>query len=256
MLPVPRRQKLIKLLEFEGFLPVTKIQSSLGISLATVYRDLKELENEGLVERINGGARLITPSSFKSQFNLRVKQNQELKRKITAEAAKYVNDGDSLFLAASSTAYLLSKELVRKNRMGLVVITNSPSIVLNLMDAGSIHVTCTAGDMLTGTSILVGPHTNKFINEIEISKAFISCTSLSLEKGICYNYSMVAEVIKSIIKASKEVNLLVDSTKFHETGIASVGPVTQVKRVFVDSGLEPELAAGFRSKGVELVICD
>ncbi len=80
MLPIIRREKIIKFLEFEGSQSIIKIQSLLGVSLATVYRDLKELEKDGLVERVNGGARLRTPSSFESRFNLRIKQNLNRKK--------------------------------------------------------------------------------------------------------------------------------------------------------------------------------
>ncbi len=135
------------------------------------------------------------------------------------------------------------------------MITNSPSIVMGLMGANSIHVTCTAGDLLSDTGMIVGPHTVYFINEIDINKAFISCSGISLDKGINYNYSMVAEVMKTVINSSKEVNLLADSTKFNEAGITSIGPVTLVQRIFTDDNLAPHLAKDFRNEGIELIPC-
>jgi DeoR/GlpR family transcriptional regulator of sugar metabolism len=66
---------------------------------------------------------------------------------------------------------------------------------------------------------------------------------------------MVAEVVKTVINSSKEVNLLADSTKFNEAGITSIGPVTLVQRIFTDDNLAPHLAKDFRNEGIELIPC-
>ncbi|MAF95064.1 MAG: hypothetical protein CMM60_04845 [Rhodospirillaceae bacterium] len=73
--------------------------------------------------------------------------------------------------------------------------------------------------------------------------SFIIIISLSL-----------AEVINAIINASKEVNLLADSTKFNEAGITSVGPVSSVNRIFTDHSIDVDLAEKYRQTGVEMVI--
>ena len=118
-----RRQSLLELLRTQPGLRVPEIAQKLDISEGTVRNDLNALEEEGYLTRVHGGAVLNDVTQMvNAAFGVRHQEHSREKHAIGADAAKLVNDGDSILLDASSTAYYLAINLKERNR--LRVVTN------------------------------------------------------------------------------------------------------------------------------------
>ena len=118
-----RRQSLIELLRKQPGLRVPELAKALGISEGTVRNDLNALEQQGRLTRVYGGAVLNEQPQFPSpSFNIRYHKEAAEKMKIAQQAALLVDDGDSIFLDASTTVYYLAQQLA--NRQRLRVVTN------------------------------------------------------------------------------------------------------------------------------------
>ena len=127
----------------------------------------------------------------------------------TAKAAEWIEDGDTLFLDASSTTYFLAPHL--KNRSDLTVITNSPHLCVVLSEL-KVRNLCTGGEMLHDSIALVGSDTQRFLRGIRAHKCFFSA------RGICngeISDSSKAErdVKLTMLERSEHVFFLCDSSK-------------------------------------------
>lgn len=105
MLNKEREQEILSILKLtSGFVSVKYLCDTLFASESSIRRDLKALEERGLVKRSYGGASLVTNFSNIVTFNHRTRQNTTAKRQIAQKAASLINDGSILFLDQSSTA--------------------------------------------------------------------------------------------------------------------------------------------------------
>lgn len=106
MLSVTRRNKIVEIFKKENQITTQRLGEILGVSGATIRKDLQELENEGVLRRIHGGAVLASEyfqnNSYKD-FHRRSKRNIEEKKAIGKFAAQFINEGKTFFLDASST---------------------------------------------------------------------------------------------------------------------------------------------------------
>src|ERR671922_2971111 len=112
-----RRQSLSELLRKQPGLRVPELAKALRTSEGTVRNDLNALEKQGRLTRVHGGAVLNEqPQFLSSSFNIRYHNEAAAKMKMARQAALLVNDGDSIFLDASTTGYYLARQLAERQR--------------------------------------------------------------------------------------------------------------------------------------------
>ncbi|MGA9424622.1 MAG: DeoR/GlpR family DNA-binding transcription regulator, partial [Terracidiphilus sp.] len=145
MLAEERRFRISELLSRQRTVSASELIDILGVTAATVRRDLADLERKGLLVRSHGGAVSKSPSTnFQPSYDTLGRTNPEEKRAIAAEAAKLILDGDTVFLEGSTTVSEIGSRLQHLNR--LTVVTNSPLIICQLQRNPEIHVMCIGGD--------------------------------------------------------------------------------------------------------------
>ena len=146
-----RREKIIDLLERDGQVRVAQLAELLNTTTVTIRSDLDAMEQDGLVERVSGGAVPTTMSLYNREFMRRKRMNTDGKRAIAIAAAEEVQDGDTLFINGGSTTYFAALHL-KKTRKNLIVVTNSISVATEL------------GTAPTYTVILVGGQINSYFS--------------------------------------------------------------------------------------------
>ena len=131
MLAEERRFRIREILAVNRTVSAAELTDLLGVTAATIRRDLAALEDEGVLLRSHGGAVSRTSStSFQPSYNALVRTNPGAKYAIAREAAKLILDGETLFLEGSTTVFELAKQLNQNQRV--TVVTNSPLIVTQL----------------------------------------------------------------------------------------------------------------------------
>lgn len=140
MFDVERREEILNILKKCESISIKKLPERLFVSPPTVRRDLRELEERGMVLRTHGGVVLRRTAEVEVPLMFREDQNGVSKKIIAEKAAKFIKDGDVIFLDASSTAACMVPYLKKFN--DLIVITNSPKTSLKLGEE-SIKNYCT-----------------------------------------------------------------------------------------------------------------
>lgn len=253
MLAEERRFQICEVLGRQRTVSAAELKSALGVTAATIRRDLAALEQEGLLVRSHGGAvSKTTSTNFQPSYEALERSNLEEKQWIAEEAAKLILDGDTVFLEGSTTVCELATHLLQRNR--LTVVTNSPLIVCRLQRAANINVMCTGGDLQRDIFYLSGLWAQRSLNEIRVDKAVLGVSAIDPAYGISTASQAEALIKKMIAKVAKERIGLADHSKFGNQGFAYVGPSTDLHTLVTDSGTEDKHINALREFGVQVIV--
>jgi DeoR family fructose operon transcriptional repressor len=236
-------------------LRVPELSIALKVSQGTVRNDLDALEAQGRLIRVHGGAVLNEQIQFQSRnFTTHFQENVAAKKAISRRAAELVKDGDSLLLDASTTIYYFAQAL--QDRRRLRVVTNGIDAAQLLAQEPTNSVILLGGVLIPEGSSVTGLLSEQIIKELHIQKAFVSCSGLSIARGLTEVHLDEAQLKRKAIESAREVNALVDSTKIGNEDLTSFAQLDQIDQLFTDAGLSEEWAARLRSAGVQLTLCE
>jgi DeoR/GlpR family transcriptional regulator of sugar metabolism len=249
-----RRQSLLDILRKQPGLRVPELARALDVSDGTVRNDLNALEEEGRLKRVHGGAVLNDQNQFQNNsFLRRFQENAAAKFAIAREAALLVKNGDSILLDASSTDYYLARALAERH--SLRVVTNGFEVARELAENPSNTVILIGGVVNNNSSSVTGLLSERIIEELNIQKAFLSCSGFSLERGMTEILMAEAQIKRKAIESSQQLFALVDSSKFGREDMTSFMRPEKLTRLFTDTGLSPEWIAQLDQAGIEFTIC-
>ena len=249
MLALERRNLILEKLQEEKRVVVSELSQLYSVSEETIRRDLDKLEKEGLATKSYGGAVINEDVGIDLPFNVRKNQNVQGKQKMAEIAASMVNDGDHIFLDASTTAVFVAKALKENER--LTVVTNSMEILLELSDVSGWNIISTGGVMKEGYLAFLGSRTEEAIRSYFVDKVIISCKALDHEWGIMESQEAFGTTKKAMIASGREKILVVDSTKFDQTAFSVAGKLRDIDVIVTDRKPSDKWLAHFADEGVE-----
>lgn len=219
MFNIERQEEILKILEKNKSISVNKLSELLYVSSPTIRRDLNELEHQGKVRRTHGGVVLRQTAEKEIPLILREDQNSKLKQIIAEKAAKYINDGDVVFLDASSTAAHIVPYLKAFN--DIIVVTNSPKTSMSL-GKENIKSYCTGGLLLAHSIAYVGNEAEKFVSNINADIFFFSSRGY-IENGYITDSSLEESTVKkAMMKNADKTFYLCDSSKKNKKYIYNI----------------------------------
>ncbi len=213
MLNKEREHEIMSILKTtKGFVTVKHLCDTLFASESSIRRDLKSLEERGLVKRSYGGVSLVVNYSNIVTFNHRTRENAIAKREIAKKAANLIKDSDIVFLDQSSTAFYLANELI--NRTSLTVVTNNIEIMMLLSNSRIKLIS--SGGMLSdeNRNCLIGGDAQKTFENVFADIMFFSVKAIA-DDGIVTDCSREEIVVRNaMLKNAHTKVLLCDSSKF------------------------------------------
>ncbi len=228
MFNIERQEEILNILEKSKSISVNKLSELLYVSPPTIRRDLTYLEQQGKVCRTHGGVILRQTAEKEIPLVLREGQNSQAKQIIAKKAAEYINDGDVIFLDASSTTAHIIPYLKRFN--DIIVVTNSPKTSMSL-GIENIKNYCTGGLLLPHSIAYVGYETEKFISNINADIFFFSSRGY-MEDGYITDSSIEESTVKkTMIKNADRTFYLCDSSKKNKKymyNVCNTGEVTGI----------------------------
>ena len=255
LLAEERRFRISEILSRERTVTAAELIRILGVTAATIRRDLAVLEKEGILVRSHGGAVSRSPSAnSQPPYDALGRSHQSEKQAIAREAERLILDGETIFLEGSTTVYELARRLLHRNR--LTVITNSPPIVGLLQRSPHVSVISTGGELQKDIFYLSGVWAQRALSEIRVDKAVLGISAIDPSYGISTASQAEAQIKKMILKAAKVSIALADHSKFGTQGFAYVGPTTDIDILVTDSAADPQHLRPLRDAGVELILAD
>jgi DeoR family transcriptional regulator, fructose operon transcriptional repressor len=255
LLAEERRFRISEILGRERSVTASELIRMLGVTAATIRRDLAVLEKEGVLVRSHGGAVSRTSSTnFQPSYEALGRSNRAEKQAIAREAERLILDGETVFLEGSTTVYELARRLLHRNR--LTVITNSPPIVEQFQHSQHVSVISTGGELQKDVFYLSGVWAQRALSEIRVDKAVLGVSAIDPAYGISTASQAEAQIKKMILKAARVSIALADHSKFGNQGFAYVGPTTDIDVLVTDSATDPQYLGPIREAGVELILAD
>ncbi len=258
LLQEERRREICAVVNSNGKITIGEICSQYGVSEMTARRDLRDLDREGLLRRVHGGAILGIGRSYEPAFSMRTRIVPENKQLIGKKAAELVQDGDSIALDTGTT----NLELVRalKNRRNITIVTSSLPIANEVINSFSlenqVRLILTGGIVRPGEFSMVGEISQNTFREFHVDKAFIGVGGLSLKDGLT-EYNIEDASVKKILIESAQVRIvLADSTKIGRTTFATIAPLSAMDRLVTDSGISAEMVDELNNIGIDVVVTD
>ncbi len=250
-----RRAQIVERIRREGGITLAEVARDHGISNMTAHRDLEHLADEGLVERVRGGARAISgeqePAPHPTAWSQRVQQAGAAKAAIAAEAATMVTAGSTIFLDASSTALALARQLVEQPPIELTLVTNSPAIAYEIL-AEQLHVVVCPGELDQHTRTIAGVWTVDFLHQLHLDMAFVSSAGITLAAGLTTSRRPLADVLTAAHAVAARTVGLIDASKFGRTSLVSVLPAQSLNAIVSDGSLDTDTEQAFLGDGVPL----
>lgn len=218
MLP-PRVVDIEKYVIQAGSVTVKELSDRFSVSLETIRRDLQELESNGSIKRVHGGAISLDNADAGLAFNKRKHERSIEKKLIAYKALTLIKPGDMIMLDASSTCWYLAEALPD---ISLTVITNSFRNVLSLAVKKNIKTIAIGGEYSEKYAAFVGSIASGNISQYRVDTLFFSCSAYSTTSGIWENNEINASTKKVMLVSAKQKVLLADSHKENRSGIVRI----------------------------------
>ncbi len=244
-----RKQRILAALQHAPAVRATELGRALGASLASIRRDLAELERSGLLKRTHGGA--ISNGLARSEASLAQKEDryQPEKAAIAAVAASLVQPGDVIFLDAGSTTRQIAREL--RHHRNVTVVTNAINVASELASS-DVEIILTGGQLRPGVLSQVGPIAEQTIAGLHVDKLFLAANGVDLRNGLTTPDVAEARTKRSMIDSATEVLLVADHSKFGIVAFARICGIEQLDAVITDDGLPPRIAKQIAQRAITL----
>ena len=209
MVPDLRRQQLLKEIEKNDVTYMKNLSEELDISLSTIRRDLKELENQGEIIIMRGGAVRMKNGDYDEPVVRKKLINSEAKEIIARKAAALVKDGDFIYIDSGTTTVSMLRYLANKQ----ITIVSSSTQLMEYMPIKGATCILLGGEVRDDLESVFGVLTEKMIMEMYFDKAFIGANGY-LEDGAIYTYDPREARKKQVVKNySKKTYCLMDTSK-------------------------------------------
>ncbi len=244
-----RRRNILELLRQRGRVSVKALSEQLHVSAVTIRQDLRALEREGLLERTYGGAvQRTSPPVSEPAFDLRRERSPAEKIAIGQAAAALVQDGYSVALDASTTAYAITPYL--KRFYGLTIVTNSLIIAQQFLDAPRTRVILPGGRLRRDSISIVGNPSS--LPHINLNLGFFSASGLSLETGATDINPDEVEMKRALIARCVLPVIVVDSSKWGQIAPYTYLPGHELKHVITTTKAPPGHVGALRQAGIRV----
>ena len=244
-----RKQQILAALQHTPAIRAVELGLTLRTSVASIRRDLADLERSGLLKRTHGGAISNRLAAFEPSLAQKEDQYQAEKAAIALRAAALVEPGDTIFLDAGSTTRQIAREL--RGHRNLTVVTNALSVASELA-ASDLDVILTGGHLRRGVLSQVGPIAEQAIAGLHVDKLFLAANGVHLAKGVTTPNLLEARTKRTMVENTKQVILVADHSKF---GIVTFGRVCGLERldaIVTDDGLPGRFRTAFAQRGLKL----
>lgn len=245
-----RRHRIRAIVEARGGIRLEELAVAVGVSQATVRRDLDELEAEGLVRRVHGGVVAVDRRPAEPHFEAKAAEAAEEKERIAARAAAMLAPDETVYLDSGSTVLALARLLHGWDR--LTVVTNSLPAVIELAGRGP-RLIVIGGEFRATSQALVGPLSRYLLENLHVDRAFIGSYAVSLEEGLTTTDPAEAFTKTLVLGRATQVVLLADSRKFGTDSIVHAGDLSAVQVLVTDPGIDERSLRSLERRGITVI---
>lgn len=223
-----------------------------GVSAMTIRRDLEELERQGALRRIHGGATSPESRSYEPPFALRAGHEVEVKRLLGRRAAALVSPGDVVMLDSGTTCLEIARALADVEP--ITIVTPSLRAVEVLQSAPGVRLVVAGGVVRSGELSLIGDLAVQTLEQVRCDIAFLGVGGIDAEAGATeYNLDDTA-VKRAATRTSRRRFVVADHSKVGAVALARICPIEQVDGLITDAGADSAATEAISQRGVDVLV--
>ena len=245
-----RRLRLVEHLGAAGHAKVEDLVRFLGVTPQTIRGDLRLLDEQGLINRIRGGA-MLRSRLENIGYHSRQTMASDAKGRIGNAAAALIPDAVSLFINIGTTVEAVAARLVLRDRM--MVVTNNLNVAEILADSPGIEVIVAGGRLRSEDRAVVGPLAVDFLGAFKVDYAVIGASALDAEGSLLDFDIDEIKVSQSIVASARHVILVADSSKLARHAPVRFATMGEIDTFVTDRITEPKLARVCERQGVRVI---
>jgi DeoR/GlpR family transcriptional regulator of sugar metabolism len=241
-----------RLVEGQGSITVSEVSTSLGVSEATIRRDLEEMQTRGWLYRTHGGAVRVERALRQPPIRHRLKERSDEKQRIGKAAAQLIQDRETIFLGSSTTVLEVARNIPA--HLKLRVITNSVPIINELADYSNIEMIVIGGTVRPSEQSFVGHFAEAMVQEFRADKVFMGMRAIDIVNGFTNDDVQESILDRKLLSIASQLVIVADHTKFGRVSTVLVGPVTAAHVIVTDTQAPPDMVDQLRQVEIEVVL--
>lgn len=250
MLASQRFENIIAITNERGFVSTKELSNLLAVTETTIRRDCEELEQQGFLLRVHGGAKSMKQKRIisyndETTMNERFDLNGFEKEIICKKAASFVKDGDCIFLDGGTTVVSMLKYLRGKK---IKIVTHS-TLIANAFEDEDAELFMVGGKYIIKYNMSIGQITLSTLERFNFDHVFLSCSGIDIEKQMIYTTEMDTMAVKQkAFDLGIHKYMLVDNSKFQVKGFCNFISSSQFDGIISNQSdvyLEDELPDNF-----------
>jgi DeoR family transcriptional regulator, fructose operon transcriptional repressor len=243
-----RRNQLLEMVRSKGFASLPELADQLQVSESTIRRDLDYLEEVGAARRTHGGVFYTGPSPKLPHFDERQPAQWDKKKLIAQQAARLIDDGDTVLLDGGSTTYEVARLLAGRP---LQIVTNSLPVANLFASNSNNDLVLLGGYVYPRTGVALGPYANDMLAGLSVRRTILSVAGVN-DRGFFNSNLLLVETERAMMRSADEVIVVADSTKFGRQSLAHLCKLGDVQHLVVDHETPKEWRDKAIRSGVEL----
>ena len=255
-----RLNRMLELLACDGHVAVEDAAARLGVSPATIRRDLDALADQQIVTRTHGGA-VSNGTAYDLPLRYKTARFADEKVRIAAAAAELVRPGAVVGLNGGTTTTEVARALAARADLRsehdsdrVTVVTNALNIANELIVRGQVKLVVLGGVPRTRSYELVGPLAVPVLDQLSLDVAIIGVDAFDIATGATAHNEAEAEVNARIAARARLVVVVADSSKLGRSAFARISRFDQVGILVTDGGADGAVVAAMKSAGISVVL--
>ncbi|MFN8531046.1 MAG: DeoR/GlpR family DNA-binding transcription regulator [Anaerolineae bacterium] len=252
MLTSQRKQYILNVLNRDGQVVAKEISQALHLSEDTIRRDLREMAQEGLLQRVHGGALPASPAVV--DFAGREKLSVTGKQAIGRTAAMLIRDNQVIFLDGGTTAVQVARHL--PTTLHATIVTHSARTAVELVSHPNVEVILIGGRLFKHSIVSVGASALEALQHIRADVYFMGVTGIHLESGLSTGDFEEAYIKRAIIQRAAETYVLASSEKLDAASQYPIAPLSDIAGLIVESEVADAVLMPYRDLGLSIIVSE
>lgn len=258
-----RQERILAWVEEHGAVRVAEIVQSLGVSEMTARRDITELVDRGLVDRVHGGAVALEPAAVEPSFESKSIQYVAEKARIAQAAVPRIRPGEAVALTAGTTTLAVARAISELPHFAtLTIVTNSLPAAQVLYDAtlkaraeGKTSPTVMlSGGERTPSDALVGLLAIETFQRLRLDWVFAGAHGYDPEVGLMTPNVSEAATNTAMIESARSVVAVLDHTKWGVAGLRSFCHPSRIGVIVTDQQPDASTSEALSAHGISLEV--
>jgi DeoR family transcriptional regulator, aga operon transcriptional repressor len=245
-----RRRRICEFLRAEGRVTVEALATRFGTSQVTVRADLSALEATGALVRTHGGALLRQEDD--EPLDVKQLKHHAEKVRIAQAAVALIRDGETIILDSGTTTAEIARALRKAELNSINVITNALNVAALLMDVACVRLIVPGGILRRESNSLSGPMAEAALANLQADRLYLGADGLDPEIGVMTPHLQEAELNAKMIRISRQVVVVTDSSKLVRRNISLIAKVEQIHLLITDRAAPASAVDELRQRGVEV----